>query len=64
MSVLLDIKTERNANRWWMIWRSGMYSSEAGMNEEKNVGGAISRVFPGDGNVDNQATKQRWRASG
>ena len=47
-----------------MIRCDGMLSSEAGINEEENVGGSGSRVFPGGGNVDNQATRQRWRTRG
>lgn len=64
MSVLLAIKTERNRDKWWVIWRDGTLSSGAGINEEENAGESGSRVFPGGGNVDNQATRLRWRTRG
>jgi hypothetical protein len=64
VSVLLAIKPERNANERWMILRDRVLPSEAEKNEEKNVGGAGSLVFPGGGNVDNQATRQWWRTRG
>ena len=34
------------------------------MNEEENVDGSETRVSPGDGNVDNQTARQRWRTRG
>ena len=43
-----------------MIRCNEMLSSGSGISEEENAGGSESRVFPGDGNVDNQATRQ-WR---
>ena len=61
MSVLLAIKTGKNTDKGWMIWRDGMLSSGAGINGEEKAGESGSRVFPGGGNVDNQATRQRWR---
>lgn len=64
MSVLLAIKTERNANRLWMIERGGLLPSEAGKNEKENVGGTGNCVFPRGGNADNQATRQRLRTRG